>query len=68
MHSFFFQFSIIFLFFYNYYINQFYGEQQKTYDKTEGKVGETVIAKKPVEKKESNKDVGDYVDYEDVKD
>ncbi|WP_456460896.1 DUF4834 family protein [Lutibacter sp.] len=31
-----------------------------------GKVGETVIAKKPSRPKESNKDVGDYVDYEDI--
>ena len=45
-----------------------YGEQQKAYEDTKGKVGETVIAKKPVETKESNKDVGDYVDYEEIKD
>ena len=32
------------------------------------KVGETVIEKKPTNKKQSNKDVGDYVDYEDVND
>ncbi|REE82217.1 hypothetical protein BX611_1763 [Lutibacter oceani] len=43
-------------------------QQQNKYEETAGKVGETVIAKKPVEPKESNKDVGDYVDYEEVKD
>ncbi len=31
-------------------------------------VGETVIDKKPASSKESSKDVGDYVDYEEVKD
>jgi bacteriorhodopsin len=45
-----------------------YTEQQQQQNSYEGKVGETVIAKKPVEPKESNKDVGDYVDYEEVKD
>ena len=43
-------------------------QQQNKYEEPVGKVGETVIAKKPVEPKESNKDVGDYVDYEEVKD
>ena len=43
-------------------------QQQNTYNETTGKVGETVIAKKPTEPKESSKDVGDYVDYEEVKD
>ena len=43
-------------------------QQQNKYEEPAGKVGETVIAKKPVESKESNKDVGDYVDYEEVKD
>jgi len=42
-------------------------QQQNQHENTTGKVGETVIAKKPVEPK-SNKDVGDYVDYEEVKD
>ncbi|MBI9042716.1 DUF4834 family protein [Lutibacter sp.] len=42
-------------------------QQQNQYNDTSGKVGETVIAKKPIEPK-SNKDVGDYVDYEEVKD
>jgi hypothetical protein len=32
------------------------------------KVGETVIAKKPSNTKEINKDVGDYVDYEELND
>ena len=45
-------------------------EQQQQYqqDQTAGEVGETVIAKKPTQPKESNKDVGDYVDYEEIKD
>ena len=43
-------------------------QQQNKYEEETGKVGETVIAKKPVEPKESNKDVGDYVDYEEIKD
>ncbi|WP_372745456.1 DUF4834 family protein [Lutibacter sp.] len=42
-------------------------QQQNQYNDTSGKVGETVIAKKPNEPK-SNKDIGDYVDYEEVKD
>lgn len=42
--------------------------QQNQQDKTTGKVGETVIAKKPSDYKEGNKDVGDYVDYEEIKD
>lgn len=47
-------------------------EQQQQYqdrqEKSTGKVGETVIAKKPSDYKEGNKSVGDYVDYEEVKD
>lgn len=43
-------------------------QQQNQEDNTSGKVGETVIAKKPSNYKEGNKDVGDYVDYEEVKD
>jgi len=47
-------------------------DQQQQYqnqqEKSSGKVGETVIAKKPSDYKEGNKDVGDYVDYEEVKD
>ncbi|WP_111709259.1 DUF4834 domain-containing protein [Lutibacter citreus] len=46
-----------------------YKEQQNQYEqKPEGEVGETIIAKKPSQVKESNKDVGDYVDYEEIKD
>ena len=42
-------------------------QQQNQYnDTSEGKIGETVIDKKPSQQKEGNKDVGDYVDYEDV--
>ncbi|MFZ3273613.1 MAG: DUF4834 family protein [Lutibacter sp.] len=43
---------------------QFNNQEQKS----TGKVGETVIAKKPSDYKEGNKDVGEYVDYEEVKD
>lgn len=47
-------------------------EQQQQYqdrqEKSTGKVGDTVIAKKPSDYKEGNKNVGDYVDYEEVKD
>lgn len=39
---------------------------QQPVDKT--KVGETTIDKKPLQTKESNKNVGEYVDYEDVDD
>ncbi|AMC12113.1 hypothetical protein Lupro_12950 [Lutibacter profundi] len=41
-------------------------QQQNKPDTDGGKVGETVIAKKPSRPKESNKNVGDYVDYEDI--
>ncbi|MBK5208099.1 MAG: DUF4834 family protein [Flavobacteriaceae bacterium] len=43
-------------------------QNQNQQEKSAGKVGETVIAKKPSDYKEGNKDVGDYVDYEEVKD
>jgi hypothetical protein len=47
-------------------------EQQQQYqdrqEKSTGKVGDTVIEKKPSDYKEGNKNVGDYVDYEEVKD
>lgn len=43
-------------------------QQQSQSENPQGKVGETVIAKKPSNQKESNKDVGDYVDYEELKD
>ena len=42
-------------------------EQQQTSNDV-GNIGETVIAKKPVKPKESNKNVGDYVDYEEIND
>lgn len=46
-----------------------YQEQQNQYQNTtEGKVGETVIDKKPSNQKQSNKNVGEYVDFEEVKD
>jgi hypothetical protein len=47
-----------------------YREQQghQNTNTTEGEIGETVIDKKPRQSKESNKSVGEYVDYEDVKD
>ena len=43
-------------------------EQQQYQQPNDGKakVGETVIEKKPTNTKQSNNDVGDYVDYEDV--
>jgi uncharacterized protein involved in cysteine biosynthesis len=41
-------------------------QQEYQHPKEQGKVGETIIDKKPLNKKESNKDVGDYVDYEDI--
>ena len=43
-------------------------QHQSQQEKSTGKVGETVIAKKPIDYKEGNKNVGDYVDYEEVKD
>jgi uncharacterized protein involved in cysteine biosynthesis len=46
-------------------------EQQQQYENENenvGNVGETVIAKKPQTTKQSNNTVGDYVDYEEVKD
>jgi len=46
-----------------------YKEQQQNYSQDENaKVGETVIDKKPSRSKGSNKDVGDYVDYEEIND
>jgi len=45
-----------------------YKEQQGfTETKSEGEVGETVIDKKP-NRNEGNKNVGDYVDYEEIND
>ncbi|MFK5958183.1 MAG: DUF4834 domain-containing protein [Lutibacter sp.] len=43
-------------------------QQENQYKQESGNIGETVIAKKPEGTKESNKNVGDYVDYEEVKD
>ena len=46
-----------------------YGRQQQYSQKEENaKVGETVIDRKPPKTRESNKDVGDYVDYEEIND
>ena len=47
-----------------------YKEQQQQNQRQDEnvKVGETVIDKKPSKIKESNKDVGDYVDYEELND
>ena len=42
---------------------QFNNQQQKS----AGKVGDTVIEKKPSDYKEGNKNVGEYVDYEEIK-
>ena len=43
-------------------------QQHQQSSDSNAKVGETVIEKKPTNTKQSNKDVGDYVDYEDVND
>ncbi|NQV76752.1 MAG: DUF4834 family protein [Lutibacter sp.] len=43
-------------------------QQENQYKQEKGNVGETVIDKKPSSNKESSKEVGDYVDYEEVKD
>jgi len=43
-------------------------KQQQEQQEPKGKVGETSIAKKPPKTKESNKNIGDYVDYEEVTD
>ncbi|HKJ06460.1 MAG TPA: DUF4834 family protein [Flavobacteriaceae bacterium] len=42
--------------------------QQQQNQRTDGEVGETIIDKKPQDKSISNKNVGEYVDYEEVKD
>lgn len=48
---------------------KFREQQQNQYNSTpEGKVGETVIEKKPSVNTEGNKNVGEYIDYEEVKD
>lgn len=43
-------------------------QQQNQYQDEKEKVGETVIDIKPSKIKESNKNVGDYVDYEELND
>ena len=43
-------------------------QQENQYKQDVGDIGETIIDKKPQNSKESNKNVGDYVDYEEVKD
>ncbi|MDV7185655.1 hypothetical protein R3X25_00055 [Lutibacter sp. TH_r2] len=43
-------------------------QEQQQSSNTQGEVGETVIAKKAPTSKESNKSVGDYVDYEEIND
>lgn len=43
-------------------------QQHQQPNDSNAKVGETVIEKKPTNTKQSNKDVGDYVDFEDVND
>ncbi len=46
-----------------------YREQQQNQNQDENvKVGETIIDKKPTNIKEGRKDVGDYVDYEELND
>lgn len=49
------------------YKEQQHQQQNQTPDENV-KVGETIIDKKPSKVKESNKDVGDYVDYEELND
>ncbi len=41
-------------------------QQQQQAPQTNEKIGETSIDKKPNSAKESNKDVGEYVDYEEL--
>ena len=43
-------------------------QQQNQYQNESGKVGEISIDKKPGKTKEGRKDVGDYVDYEELND
>lgn len=47
---------------------KFREQQQSQQENANGKVGETVITKKPENQKDSNKNVGDYIDYEEIKD
>ena len=41
-------------------------QQQQQNSQSKEKIGETIIDKKPTTTKESNNDVGEYVDYEEV--
>ena len=45
-----------------------FNQQQTSQHQDISKEGETTIDKKPISPKESNKDVGDYVDFEEVDD
>ncbi len=46
---------------------QHFGQQQQQYSTKKGKEGETVIDKMPDSKnKSSNKNVGEYIDYEEI--
>jgi bacteriorhodopsin len=61
---------IIFPMFFKSVVNKFEqkvrDQQEQQAPKSQQKVGETVIDKKPSLKKDSNDNVGEYVDYEDV--
>ncbi|PHR74032.1 MAG: DUF4834 domain-containing protein [Lutibacter sp.] len=61
-----FAFPIIFKRFVGKFEEKVRNQQQQQSSKSEEKIGETSIDKKPNSAKESNKDVGEYVDYEDV--
>jgi len=61
---------IIFPMFFKRVVNKFEqkvrDQQEQQAPKSQQKVGETVIDKKPSSKKDSNNSVGEYVDYEEV--
>lgn len=42
-------------------------QKEQYNNQSKGKVGETVIDRKPTSQKSTNKNVGEYVDYEEVK-
>ena len=42
-------------------------QNQETQTNSQAKVGETVIDRKPSSNKDDNKNVGEYIDYEEVK-
>lgn len=48
--------------------NQQQQQQRQQQQAEDVKIGETIIDKRPSNQKESNKDVGDYVDYEEIND